>query len=160
MARCVMELLMCQIAMEAISQTLCLLIVSGGSVWFAFSRFKREKMWERQFSAYVNIATALGNMLLILGRWQDSLEFENFDGEESNINFNYDYKLSMQEFNNTVAVSGIILHRDVAVLLKKLSDDLEGVDKSCKEMYIANSYGLIEDKLDILVDKGRCQLGA
>ena len=149
---------MCQIAMEAISPTLCLLIVSGGSVWFAFSRFKREKMWERRFSAYVDAINLLSSMLTITGRRVDEISGTKTYSSKSKSNDAKEYLSLEREFNNITAIAGVILSRNCSEILKKLSLDIEINKNEDPLKDIPDRYLYIESALTALTEEGRREL--
>ena len=130
------------------------------AVRWALLRYKDEKTWERQLAAYVEVCTALGEMLLIVGRWADEIE-------GAGRRYNDDFKKKMTErytaakrnIENAGAVASLILPRETNSVLSKLARDIDGIDFEDPFDAYNHEYSFIEDALATLTVQGRSVLG-
>jgi hypothetical protein len=143
---------------KLILQLAASLVVAWLAVRWAFGRFKKEKLWERQLEAYTDVVTALGTMRMILGRWGDDMEGLRSYSDEAKKAFNVEYGEAKRQFERTAAVGRLILPEETAKTLDVLVRQLEADDGLDPFDAINVKYGIIDDAFDALVAQGRSSL--
>lgn len=143
---------------KLLAQLVVSLVVAWFAVFWALGRFKREKLWERRLEAYANVATALGAMRMILGRWGDEMEGLRSYSDKAKKAFNVEYGEAKRQFERTAAVGQLILPEETAKTLNELVRQLEADDGSDPFDAINAKYGIIDDAFDTLVAQGRTSL--
>jgi hypothetical protein len=143
---------------RAFFQTLGVLIAAGFSVWLAISRFKKEKMWERRLSAYVDTITVLGSMLTVLGRKMDQSDISETYDDESKVTEDSEYRSLVRDFYNSIAISKVLLSENCSKLLSNLYLNLDRVAKQNPFEDSATRFSFIEDALVELIAEGKHEL--
>lgn len=130
------------------------------AVRWALSRYKDEKTWERQLTAYVEVCSALGEMRLIVGRWADEIEGAGKRySEEFKKKSAERYSAAKRNIENAGAVARLILPPETNGVLSKLAIDLDGIDFEDPFDAYNLEYSLIDDALATLHVQGRSVLG-
>jgi hypothetical protein len=135
------------------------IFVARLAVRWALNRYKEEKTWERQLTAYADVIAALGDMRLIVGRWADETEgATNYTDEYKKLHQDR-YRAAKRKFEEALAVASLILPKDTHSLLYKLDMDIEKI--TYEDIWDAynQEYSLIDDALAELTAQGRDALG-
>lgn len=135
------------------------IIVARLAVGWALNRYKEEKTWERQLTAYADVIAALGDMRLIVGKWADEMEGVADYTDEYKKLHQERYRAAKRKFEEALAVASLILPRDTHSLLHRLDINIERI--SCEDIWDAynQEYSLIDDALAELTAQGRDALG-
>ena len=128
-------------------------------VW-ALKRYKTEKAWERQLAAYVDLVTAMSEMLQVVGRWVDEeLERRN-PAEEWSDRQRQRYQDAHRKLDEGIAVALLMLPRDTSDLLTKFRRDLERSRDNPNHFEVLDTeYGLLDRAVKAVVAEGRKTLG-
>ena len=135
------------------------IFVARLAVRWALNRYKEEKTWERQLTAYADVIAALGDMRLIVGKWSDEIEGgTNYTDEYKKMHQDR-YRAAKRKFEEALAVASLILPKDTHSLLHKLDMDIEKI--TYEDIWDAynQEYSLIDDALAELTAQGRDALG-
>lgn len=144
-----------KLALQAGGATLVAFLAVG----WARQRYKHEKTWERQLAAYVDVCTALGEMILIVSRWADELEGGPRYNDDFKIKMGERYSEAKRKVENAVAVSALILPPKTSAVLGTLASDIESVDFDDPFDRYYHELGLIDDALAEITRQGRDVLG-
>jgi hypothetical protein len=135
------------------------IFVARLAVRWALNRYKEEKTWERQLTAYADVLAALGEMRLINGKWADEVEGGASYTPEYKQMHQERYRAARRKFDEALAVASLVLPKPTNVLLHKLDRNLAGV--TYEDIWDAynQEYSLIDDALAELTAQGRDALG-
>lgn len=151
-----------QIAFELVKlalQAAGAIVVARLAVMWALSRYKEEKTWERQLTAYADVLAALGDMRLIVGKWADEIEGATNYTDEYKKMHTERYKAAKRKFEEALAVASLILPKQTYNLLWKLDRDIEAITYDNMWDAYNKEYSLIDDALSELIGQGRESLG-
>lgn len=147
-----------QILVET-AKVLAQLVGTAAIAWFAVSwalrRFKREKTWEHQMAAYTRVVAAIGEMLVIVTQWIHDIETHVERVETYEKRRSERYAAAKVEFEQSVAIAGLILPDETYRVVAQLQRDLSRHDgKSLYEIYDGEA-GLLRRALDEIVTQGQ-----
>jgi len=129
------------------------------TVRWALARYKREKTWERQFTAYVDVVNALSTMRLMTGQWIDDLENHRSPSSRTRSLRRERYLSAKQQFEESVGVASLLLSKESATTLVKLDRDLEAIGDQPDEHGVRMlEYSYLDDAIHALIRQGRSRL--
>ncbi|HWU96658.1 MAG TPA: hypothetical protein VN029_13755 [Sphingomonas sp.] len=136
-----------------------LLIARLAVVW-ALRRYKAEKSWERRLAAYVDVVTAIGEMLHVVGRWMSDVEDDRNPTEEWNKAQRERYQAARRRLDEGAAAASLILPQETTATLTQLRKELEASPRG-GDYYLAldHDYGNLTTALKSVVAQGRATLG-
>jgi hypothetical protein len=141
-------------------QLLGALIVARLAVKWALNRYKSERTWERQLSAYADAVTAVSEMRLVVGRWLDDEMEDKSDSEERKAEHEQRYRLARRRLEEGLAAAVLILPNRTADGLKQLMIDIDNAPRA--ETYfdhLEGQYSLLNQASNKLIEQGRLNLG-
>lgn len=136
-------------------QALTALVVARLAVRWALSRFKQEKVWERQLAAQSDILVALAEMRRVYGRWIDQLETHSRSSEDADREHNDRYRAAKRKLEEAMPLAQLLLPAEVTRILNKLEDDREKVYTGDQYDDYNRHYSLLDDAIADLVQDGR-----
>ena len=136
------------------------LIVARLAVKWALNRYKSEKTWERQLSAYADAVTAISEMRLVVGRWIDD-EIENKQAsEERNAEHAQRYRSARRRLEEGLAAAVLILPNQTSDGLKQLMIDIDNAGRGDNYLDdLESQYSLLNQTSNDLIEQGRKYLG-
>lgn len=142
-----------------VSKVLAQLLGTAAIAWFAVSwalrRFKREKTWEHQVAAYTRVAAAIGEMLVIVSQWLDDVEMGVNRTTPYSQRLRDRYSAAKVEFEQSIAVSRLILPIDTYDTLVQLQRDLDRNDSEILQEFYDGEVALLRKALDAIVSQGQ-----
>lgn len=136
------------------------LIVARLAVKWALNRYKSEKTWERQLTAYADAVTAVSEMRLVVGRWIDD-EFEDrSDSDERKAEHSQRYRSARRQLEEGLAAAVLILPDQTSHGLKQLLIDIDNAPHADTYLdHLEGQYSLLNQASKVLVEQGRRNLG-
>jgi hypothetical protein len=141
-------------------QLLGALVVARLAVKWALSRYKSEKTWERQLSAYADAVTAISEMRLVVGRWIDDEIQNKQTSEERDAEHAQRYQSAKRRLEEGLAAAVLVLPNQASDGLKQLMIDIDNARRG--ENYLddlESQYGLLNQTSNKLIVQGRKYLG-
>lgn len=140
------------------AQALTALVVARLAVRWALSRFKQEKVWERQLAAQSDILVALAEMRRVYGRWIDQLETYSSSNEDADREHNERYRTAKRKLEEAMPLAQLLLPAEVTRVLTKLENDREKIYSGDQYDDYNRHYSLLDDAIAELVQDGRQML--
>ena len=129
------------------------------AVWLALGRYKKEKTWERQLTAYIDVCVALSEMRKVVGVWADNIEEGRKFDKQWNQNHRDRYRTARQNLDIAVALSDLLLPKSTRSILHRLENAISSSRIEDQWEAFNYEYSLIDDALVDLVSQGRITLG-
>ncbi|WP_062225684.1 hypothetical protein [Aureimonas frigidaquae] len=138
------------------------LFVAWRAVQWALERYKAEKHWERQLSAYSDIVSALGTLMNVLAEWEDQEMTGRGPRGTTDSDLRNSYWSARRKLEEVQSVAMLVLPNEMASKMKELVQALARVDDgnhpTAFDMRDAE-YRLIEAARSDFVAHGRVDLG-
>jgi hypothetical protein len=136
------------------------LIVARLAVKWALNRYKSEKTWERQLSAYADAVTAISEMRLVVGRWIDD-EIENKQAsDERDAEHAQRYRSARRRLEEGLAAAVLILPNRTSEGLKELMIEIDNAPRAETYLdHLEGQYRLLNQASNKLIEQGRLNLG-
>lgn len=136
------------------------LIVARLAVKWALNRYKSEKTWERQLSAYADAVTAVSEMRLVVGRWIDD-EIENKQAsDEHDAEHAQRYRSARRRLEEGLAAAVLILPNRTSGALKQLMIDMDNAPRAENYLdHLEGQYTLLNKAANEVTEQGRQNLG-
>lgn len=140
---------------KLVAQALTALAVARLAVRWALSRFKQEKVWERQLAAQSDILVALAEMRRVYGRWIDELETHSKSNEDADREHAERYRAAKRKLEEAIPLAQLLLPTEVTRVLNKLEQDRENLYTGDQYDDYNRHYSLLDDAIAELVQDGR-----
>jgi predicted HTH transcriptional regulator len=136
------------------------LIVARLAVKWALSRYKSEKTWERQLSAYADAVTSVSEMRLVVGRWIDEEIESKPESEDSDTEHLNRYRTARRQLEEGLAAAVLILPEKTSAGLKQLMIDIDTAPRAESYLdHLEGQYSLLSQASKALIEQGRKNLG-
>lgn len=136
------------------------LVVARLAVKWALNRYKSEKTWERQLSAYADAVTAVSEMRLVMGRWIDDEMEKRTDSDERKTEQYQRYRSARRQLEEGLAAAVLILPDQTSNMLKQLLADIDNAPRADTYFdYLEAQYMLLNHASNKLIEQGRRNLG-
>lgn len=135
------------------------LVIAWVTVRWALRRYKSEKTWERRLAAYVEAATAIGEMQTIVGRWFDQAVECREPSEELQSLQTDRFRAAKRRLDESEAAALLLLPTETSTLLSNLRKNLEsGRRADSWQEHLDDQYAMLAKALTDLIDQGRTNL--
>lgn len=136
------------------------LLVAWLAVRWALRRYKREKAWEKQLQAYVDIMLALKDIKAVLLSWRAE-QLEDFKyTEEAHDKFRQRYVAAYTRLQEQEAVAALLLPVETAASLKAVFDGFStNSDDEPLWLRYDNHLGILEEVTKDLLGQAQKKLG-
>lgn len=140
---------------KLIAQASTAWVVARFTVRWALSRFKQEKVWERQLSAQADILIALAEIRRLYALWIDEIETRTWSGEEGDREHRERYRAAARKLEEAMPLAQLFLPEEVGEILTKLERDRDSVDTGDRYSDYSCEYGMIDEAITKIVERGR-----
>ena len=150
-----------KLAFQLVGAICVSLITAWLTVRWALNRFKSEKIWERRVSAYADVLSALGEMLVPVGAWIDAEHMGVVLSDETSNEFRERYQTALRKFESVSAMAEFLMGGETAKILIGVVDQLQQSSRNADSFYESNeaAYGIISKAVKQLTELGRRELG-
>ena len=141
---------------KLIAQFFGAFLIARLAVRWALRRYKSEKTWERQLSAYVDAVTALSEMRQVVGSWSDEVLEHRSTTPEHDAELRDRYQKSKRRLDEGVAAALLLLPKDTAKLLSGLEREIQRSREGYDQLLDLDSqYEVLDKALKRLIAEGR-----
>jgi hypothetical protein len=139
------------------------LIGAGFIAWLtvslALGRFKKEKLWERQLSAYAEAVASLAEMRLLVGGWFDQAAEHRDLPPELEATQRTQYQAARRRLDEAIATGQLLFPKEVAAQLAVIPKEMESANHQDSYLeHLDTLYGVLDTSLSQLIASGRNQL--
>jgi hypothetical protein len=147
-----------QILAQSFFQSVFTILLALLAAWLAFSKFKKERIWQAKFECYSQTIRSLQNMLEPLGKWIDAeVEYRKIS-EERQSELYKDYTTAKRLFVDSLSMSYVILPDRVNSILQDLQYDIDKKYETYIES-IDKPYGMIRNAINEISNIAKEDLG-
>lgn len=137
-------------------------VVSVITVKLAFSRYKNEKLWEKHFTVYDDIVSALRQLRATLNKWEDHFNGECEISDEERERLRDKYSSEKERLFDALSTGAIVLPIIDVAAIHVLFERLEDRNSQSLEVMEAlkNEINAIQNCYDYFIPVARKAIGS